>query len=207
MSDKKKSLKRNLIEWGIIFGIFGILFATGLHTEVIGRLQQVILWTGLRQPDITIPEEEQTEANYNMLLSDFDGNTVALSQFQDDVIFINFWASWCPPCVAEMPSIQNLYDFIADNEHIKFALISLDENPEDAQQFIERRGFDMPVYFLASGVPDSFYSQTVPTTFVVSADGYIVARKKGLAKYNTKKFRNFLISHAEQAKTQSTRSE
>ena len=206
MSDKKKSLKRNLIEWGVIIGIFGILFATGLHTEVIGRLQQVILWTGLRQPDISIPEREQTQANYNMLLSDFDGNTVALSRYKGDVIFINFWASWCPPCVAEMPSIQNLYNSVADNERIKFALISLDENPEDAQQFIERRGFDMPVYFLASGVPDSFYSQTVPTTFVVSPDGDIVAQKKGLAKYNTKRFRNFLLSLAEQAETLSNQS-
>lgn len=201
MSEKKKSLKRHLIEWGVIIGIFGILFATGLHTEVIGRLQQVILWTGLRQPDISIPESEQTQANYNMLITDFDGNTVALSRYQGDVIFINFWASWCPPCVAEMPSIQNLYNSVSDNEHIQFALISLDENPEDAQRFIERRGFDMPVYFLASGVPDSFYSQTVPTTFVVSPDGDIVAQKKGLAKYDTKKFRNFLLSLAEQAET------
>ncbi len=201
---EKKNLKRHLIEWGIIIGIFGILFATGLHTEVIGRLQQVILWTGLRQPDISIPEDEQQAANYNMLIADFQGETFPLSRYEGDVIFINFWASWCPPCVAEMPSIQNLYDDVSENKHIRFVLISLDEDPQDAMDFMENRGFDMPVYMLASGVPDPFYSRTVPTTFVVGPDGNIVAKKKGLAKYNTKKFRNFLLTLAGQAEKMDT---
>jgi len=188
---KKKSVKRNIIEWIVIVAIGGSLYFTGYHTEVIGRLQQVILWTGMMQPDIEIPPAEQKDADYQWRLRSGSGETVEVDSLRNKVLFINFWATWCPPCVAEMPNIHSLYEKV-NSDDIVFLMISVDEDWGKVKDFMERKGYTFPVYRLATRLPDVFSSSTIPTTFVVSPAGKIVSVKKGLAKYDTESFRKFL---------------
>ena len=188
---KKRSVKREIIEWAIFLGILGFLFGTGLHTPVFGFFQGLILKTGIMQP--SIDDEENEMASYNFIVVDEQGKQTPFEEFKNKVVFINFWATWCPPCIAEMPDINALYQEV-DSEGIQFVLISLDDDFEKAKRFVEKKGFDFPIYQLGSPLPQVYESQAIPTTFVISPDGEVVVRKSGMAKYNTKKFRAFLTS-------------
>lgn len=187
---KTKSTKRNIIEWALIIGIPLIIYLTGWHTEVLGTIQRVVLSTGVIQPDF-IPENEQPEADYNLLLKSFDGEFISLDNYRGKTIFINFWASWCPPCVAEMPSIQDLYKSV-DTSKVKVVLINLDDDIEKGKSFLESKNFTMPNYRLAGHVPMVYQSSTIPTTFVVSPSGKVVLKTKGMADYNSESFINKL---------------
>ncbi|MTI87371.1 MAG: TlpA family protein disulfide reductase [Balneolaceae bacterium] len=191
---KKKStfsFKREAIEWGVILGIFGILYFTGLHTEVIGKLQSVFLYTGLISPDTELAEAPASPADYDMPLLSLDGERTTLEAFEGKTIFLNFWATWCPPCIAEMPNIQSLYEDIA-SEDIVFVMLSLDKDPQKARDFIARKDFTFPVYSLDGRRPIAYNSEVVPTTYVISPDGSIMLKHQGMANYDSREFRTFL---------------
>ena len=80
------------------------------------------------------------------------------------------------------------------NEDIVFVMLSLDEDPKVAQAFLERKEFTMPVYFLTGRQPGVYNSTVVPTTYIISPEGNIVLEKRGMAKYNTSGFKDFLLS-------------
>ena len=186
---KKKSVKREIIEWAIFLGIIGFLFGTGLHTPVFGFIQGLILKTGIMQPSLN--ESSADQADYNFTLIDEDGNQKPFTDFEDKVVFINFWATWCPPCVAEMPDINALYQEMED-KGIEFVMISFDDEFQKAKNFVGKKEFDFPIYQLASPLPKVYESSAIPTTYVISPEGKIVVSKSGMAKYNTKKFKKFL---------------
>ncbi|HKJ30889.1 MAG TPA: TlpA disulfide reductase family protein [Balneolales bacterium] len=183
--------KRDIIEWIIIIVVGIVLYTTGWYVEVIGQLQRAILWTGIFKPNTHISAPSQKEADYNIPLITFNGQNVSLQQFRGKVIFINFWASWCPPCVAEMPDIYNLYKKVKSPD-IAFLMISLDSNGEKAKKFIKRKGFTFPTYLLNGPLPSVYSTSAIPTTYVISKSGNIVAERHGMAEYNTASFRDFL---------------
>ncbi len=189
---KKRTLRREIIEWSIIIGTGAILYFTGLHTQVIGTIQGLVLETGLMRPE-TSKEEFVAEADYNFRLMDADGKTIEGSELKGKTIFMNFWATWCPPCIAEMPDIHDLYRKLKDDDNIEFIMVSVNEDFSKARQFIEKKEFDFNIYRFTSGVPRIYSSQAIPTTFVISPEGKIVVKREGIAKYDTRSFRNFLV--------------
>ena len=166
------------------------MYATGYHTEVIGKLQSALLYTGILQPDTNESIAHGTQADYNMPLLTIDGNQTSLSEFEGKTIFMNFWATWCPPCIAEMPNIQQLYDGL-ENKDIVFVMASLDQDPQKAWDFVVRKGFTFPVYSVIAK-PPVYDASVVPTTYVISPQGEIVMKHQGMAKYDTDSFREFL---------------
>ena len=198
---RKKSTKRTLIEYLIIALVFLILYLTGLHTEVIGFMQRGLLATGLITPKIEMTNQDDSQADitasttaipadFNLMLMDEDGQTILLEDFKGKPIFMNMWATWCPPCIAEMPNINKLYKEIGSE--VNFVMVALDDDFETAKAFNTRKGFDLPIYTLQSRRPPMYQSTTVPTTYVISADGQLMLTHKGMANYNTSKFKKFL---------------
>ncbi|MHB1687074.1 MAG: TlpA family protein disulfide reductase [Ignavibacteriaceae bacterium] len=185
-------LKRNLIEWGIIIGVIALLYFTGLYSEVIGKFQQAVLLTGFFQPEINIPLKEQQTADYNLSLVSFDDKLVNLYEFKGKTIFLNFWASWCPPCRAEMPTIQNLYDKMKNKNNVVFVLVSVDNDISKAKKFIKDEGFTFPVFYLNRDLPQIYNTGTIPSTFIISKEGKIAARRVGMADYDSGKFFDFI---------------
>lgn len=182
---------KELISWFVILSVILTIYLTGLQTEVIGKAQQLVLMTGLLRPDTEDMEKGRVLADHDFPLITLDGKAANLSDFKGKVIFVNLWATWCPPCIAEMPSIHKLYGKIK-SEDMVFAMISIDEDFAKAQKFVRKKDYTFPVYGLQGGLPVDFETSSIPTTFVIDRSGKIVLRKEGMAKYDTEEFRNFL---------------
>lgn len=197
----KSGFKKHVLEWLGIFTVLAVLYFTGLHTEVIGTMQRALLWTGLfdaKGSEVTTTEGPMlSDAAFNLSLTTADGESVRLSDYKGKVLFINIWASWCPPCIAEMPTIEKLHRNVSDNEDIEILMISLDEDAKNAVRFMERKDYEMPYYFPASRLPSSFQSAYIPSTYVISKDGQIIYKKEGIADYSSRSFRNWLVDQAD----------
>src|SRR5687768_2951359 len=190
--------------WVITLVVFGFLYLSGLHTEAIAQVQRVLLATGIMQPDLPTNVPKKTDildsenvsafpAGEDFLLQDLKGNTVKFSSLKNKVVFLNIWATWCPPCVAEMPGIQSLYDKVKGNKNIAFVMLSVDQNGmEKVKKFVAKKGYTFPVYLPANNVPAAFQTQSIPTTFILSKDGKIAAKHNGMADYDSPKVKEFL---------------
>lgn len=190
----KKKLKKELLQWIAIGSVVLMLFLTGWHTEVFGFLQRGILATGLMTPDIenhTATHENNAKAAMNIPLLNSKGEHLNMQQFEGKVIFMNIWATWCAPCVAEMPGINKLYNELKD-ENIAFVMLSVDDEFEKAVAFKNRKDFDFEVYQLNGSFPPMYNSRSIPTTYIIDACGNLVLTHKGMAGYNSEEFKNYL---------------
>jgi thiol-disulfide isomerase/thioredoxin len=188
----KQRVKKELREFAVIAGVFGILFATGLHTEVLAFAQRMVLATGIMNSPST-ELVETTDADLNFSLINEDGHEIDVSSFEGKVIFMNLWATWCGPCIAEMPGIESLYQDYSNNPDVAFILLSLDESFDKAKKFKARKDFSFPIFTMVNRqLPDMYKKGSIPSTFVISRDALIVQEKLGMANYDTRKFRKFL---------------
>lgn len=189
-----------------MLGLFGILYLTGLHTEAIGQVQRLMLSTGIMQADVPAPQPQNTTetqpatagpmAGAGFTMRTLNGENVSFESLKGKVIFLNIWATWCPPCIAEMPNIQSLYEKMDPNK-VAFVMLSVDEaGVQKVQKFIDKKGYTFPVYMPVSQFPQEFYSNAIPTTFIISPAGEIVAKQEGMAEYDTPEVREFLLSLA-----------
>lgn len=195
--EKRNATKKTVIEWSAIIGVVALLYVTGLHTHVIGTMQRALLATGLIKPGIPSLTEEFPPASMDFFFADETGRVVSLAEFEGSVIFLNVWATWCPPCIAEMPSIQSLHDEMKEVPNVAFILVSMDEEFDRAKQFMQRRNFSMPIYHYRSRSRETYESTVIPTTYVITKDGRLAMEKRGLAKYDTPEFKDFMITLSE----------
>ena len=189
----KKSIRREMIEVGIILGVAGLLYFTGLHTEVLGGIQRLFLRIGLSETKTEVIKEGQDRVTYDFNLATLDGESVSFETFKGKTVFLNIWATWCPPCIAEMPDIHVLYKDVA-SEDVVFVMLSTDEDVDKVRKFMDRKGFTFPVYRMTEQLPGVFWTQSIPTTFVISPEGKIVFKKLGISNYNTSEFKDFLLN-------------
>src|SRR3546814_7995862 len=98
---------------------------------------------------------------------DKSGNIISLNSLKGKVVFINFWATWCPPCIAEMPSIQELYTEFKDNDQVVFLMADGDNTSEKSNKFMTKGNYDMPGHTTASTIRPSFLGGAIPTTLVL----------------------------------------
>ncbi len=117
------------------------------------------------------------------LIADETGIPIDPESFQGEVVFLNFWATWCPPCVAELPEIQRIYDAYGDK--VKFVLIT-GQTPEEVKDFLSNKGYDLPVYYGGRSLPEKLTVKSIPTTFIIAKDGSIVSKKIGAVNWDSK---------------------
>ncbi|HJW16681.1 MAG TPA: TlpA disulfide reductase family protein [Flavisolibacter sp.] len=116
------------------------------------------------------------------------GNIVSSTDLKGKVVFINFWATWCPPCRAEMPALNDLYNQFHKDDRLVFLFLNEDDDPAKASAYLQSNGFAMPLLSISGGVPSEIYSGSLPTTVVLNKEGQIVYKHEGIAKYNTMEF-------------------
>lgn len=188
---KVKPKRRDLIEFGIVILVFAVIYLTGMQAEVFGKVQQAVLYTGVMNAG-ELDESVQNKASYNFKLLNEEGKIVDAETLRGKTIFMNIWATWCAPCVAEMPGINQLYNKVKDEPNVVFLMISEDKDFQTAKDWVAKKGYDFPIYQLASRLPDQYETQVVPTTVVISSEGKVIVKKTGMANYNTRKFRKLL---------------
>lgn len=140
-------------------------------------------------PSKVSEDDRETLIDYNWNLINLEGRAVNFNESIGEVAIVNMWATWCPPCIAEMPSFQKLYDEYGGK--VDFYFVS-SEDAEKIQLFIDKRNYSMPMYQPLSMAPEKMQSRSLPSTFVISRSGKIVVDKKGSANWNDSGFKELL---------------
>ena len=144
------------------------------------------------------PEDRMQLQTYNWQLVDNQNRLTNLNQYKGKVIVINNWATWCPPCVAELPSLKKLYENYQDNKDIVFMFVAHDK-PEKVKAFLQKNDFQqLPVYFMQSDMPSQLQSSSIPTTYIINKKGEIVVRKTGAADWNSGQVHKILDKYSAQ---------
>jgi Thiol-disulfide isomerase and thioredoxins len=155
---------------------------------------------GFFKPDLEERPEESPEqlagasetTHLPVIIEDGQGNRIDAANQSGKVVFINFWATWCPPCIAEMPSIKKLYQQFKDNEAVVFLLVDVDGQYERSRQFMEDRKLGLPVHIPAGQIPAQWLGNAVPTTVILDKQGQVAARHEGMADYSRPEIAAFI---------------
>jgi len=149
---------------------------------------QVFLNKGLAlfSPSIESSEKQTTLKSYDWKLKDDQGRVFNFETTKGKVVFINYWATWCPPCIAEMPSMQALYNDYQDK--VEFLFVTTDWYSE-INPFLEKHNYSFKVYRPAEGYPENFNITTIPRTFLIDKKGNIIIDESGAANWNSAKVR------------------
>ena len=159
-------------------GIAGLVLVAVLIQNVgIGASPGSIAAGVLRPP----PFPTDADAAMAWRLRDLDGNETDLADIPEKVVFVNRWATWCGPCVVEMPSIENLVRELVE-EDIAFLIVS-NEPVETVAPFVEDKGWRVPIY-TTDRVPPVFQSSGIPSTFVLDESRRVVFAHTGSALWD-----------------------
>lgn len=138
-------------------------------------------------PEAGVQPETAKELPH-LTMQDAAGNTLDIHSFKGKKLFVNLWATWCPPCRAEMPSIEKLYA-AADKEKTQFVLLSLDDNFEKAKKYVQDKALTLPVYHPAGNMPALFAVDGIPATFIFDESGKLIEQRIGSDDYDTPSYR------------------
>jgi thiol-disulfide isomerase/thioredoxin len=130
-----------------------------------------------------------TLPNFSML--DNKGNIVSLQSLKGKKVFINLWASWCPPCRREMPSIERLYKSV-DTTKVAFVMLSLDDSFEKAMHYASSRKLGLPLFYPAENLPQLFNVEGIPATFIFNEEGRLIKQVEGSDDYDADNYRTLL---------------
>jgi len=138
---------------------------------------QVFLHKGLAMfsPSEVSENDRKGINDYNWKLKSLDGLSFDFEQAKGKVTLINFWATWCPPCIAEMPSLQDLYNDYGDK--IEFLLISQEGVPV-IQKFLNKHDYTFKILRPISDIPEILQTRSIPRTLIISKQGDIIISKK-----------------------------
>lgn len=149
-----------------------------------------LMKVGFFRPNLSYTESESQSAAANaqarpsVFVNDGDGNRMDIANQPGKVVFVNFWATWCPPCIAELPSIDKLYQQFKDNDAIVFAMVDVDGQYEKSKQFMQNKNLDLPVHKAIGKIPADWLGNAIPTTLIIDKQGRIAAKHEGMADYS-----------------------
>jgi thiol-disulfide isomerase/thioredoxin len=141
---------------------------------------------------VIIQEDRQvrlSDSDYEWVLTELDGPAVSFSSLKNKAVFLSFWATWCPPCRAELPNIQRLYDEYGDR---LVMVLASHEEPAILKSFLEQYNYTFPVYRLVQNPPEVFRSGSIPTSFLITPDGRISVKKTGAARWDGRFFTSYI---------------
>ncbi|HEX8200711.1 MAG TPA: TlpA disulfide reductase family protein [Isosphaeraceae bacterium] len=140
----------------------------------------------------------EMRADFQWTMADLAGAPVEFAHYRGRPVFLNVWATWCPPCVAELPSIARLAANPALRD-VAFLCVSVDEDVETVRRFVRDRGMTLPVAWDAGTMPAVFRTEGIPATFIIAPDGRIVRAEVGSAQWDNPSVIELLKSLAETA--------
>ena len=115
----------------------------------------------------------------NFALKDLNGNLVHLKDYRGKVVLLNFWATWCLPCLVEMPSMEKLFNKYKNKDFVILA-VDMQEDLETVKKFKERFNLSFPILLDEEGVVATYYGvRGIPATYFIDREGYLFAAAMG----------------------------
>ncbi|MBT3728119.1 MAG: TlpA family protein disulfide reductase [Candidatus Marinimicrobia bacterium] len=152
----------------------------------------------MEAPELKAPTlEEMTttvvDFDFNLLqFEDLEGSEFSLRDFKGKTLFINYWATWCNPCLAEMPSMVKLYEQYKDNEDIVFLYLSKESRDTIIDYIPKDEALaKLPLYKIITD-DELFSTRGIPTTFIVDSSGEILVKDVGSAKWDDQSVINYI---------------
>ena len=178
---------------GVLMILMGLLMFTGKMNAFTGYLSGTTFKSETKKPDKQAEEkteEKEEEENGEMAAIDFTlydqyGKEHSLSDYKGKTIFLNFWATWCPPCKAEMPDIQKLYEFYGEDGEVVILGVaapnfSNETDAEGIKAFLKENGYTYPVLMDTEGELFMQYGiSSYPTTFMIDKEGNVFGYVSG----------------------------
>jgi thiol-disulfide isomerase/thioredoxin len=172
----------------IIFVVFIALLLipqTRTPIQVAVNKLKVAVWS----PSVEDEEDQEQVAPFEYAVQELNGTPKRIAIGQGKITFLSYWATWCPPCIAELPGIQELYTDYGDR--IDFVLVTQEET-EKVQRFITKKGYDLPIYIPQMQAPELLQSNSLPTNYIIDTKGSIIIKETGAADWNSAKVRTLL---------------
>jgi peroxiredoxin len=134
-----------------------------------------------------IPVVRQRADPVDFSLPLLNGETAGLSAYKGKVVLLNFWATWCPPCRAEMPSMETLYQRFKD-QGLEILAVNGGEDNATVQKFLQNNRYSFPVLMDTKNEVNRLYGiEAIPTTFILDKEGKIIARIVGSLRWDNSK--------------------
>jgi thiol-disulfide isomerase/thioredoxin len=131
---------------------------------------------------LSVPKQSMTADDFE--LASLAGVKVKLSAYRGRVVFLNFWATWCPPCRAEMPSMERLHQLLGA-KGLAIVAVDLQEPRETVQQFAKDNALAFTILLDTRGdVGGAWGAQSIPTTYLIDRKGAILARSVGSREWD-----------------------
>lgn len=182
MKKKRFSLSSVLF---VICIVLLIIPQTRKPIQVALNTLRVAVWS----PGV-LDTDEQTQLHpFTYRVRTLEGAPLEADIGKGTVTFISYWATWCPPCIAELPAIQELYTAYGDQ--MQFLLIT-NETPEVVQRFLDKKNYDLPVVFPRMQPPKALFERSIPTNYLIDQSGTIVIKEKGASNWNSAGVREVL---------------
>jgi thiol-disulfide isomerase/thioredoxin len=182
-------------KWFSIGNVLNALFFAAIITVLFIPAAKSLLIRGLMGVGLFQPKTEQTAGSLqakDITFRDSAGRTISLSSLKGKVVFINFWATWCPPCLAELPSINTLHKKVSNNSNIVFLIVDADNQLSKSIPFIKDHGYNLPVFETVTDIPSEMLNGSIPTTLVINKQGHMAFKHEGVADYSSDEFIEYL---------------
>ena len=155
---------------------------------ILLAILELNVWAMSRAPKVS--PDAQTKA-IEFTLEDLNGKQHSLSDYKGKVVFLNFWATWCPPCREEMPAMQKLYETWDKDKFVMLA-VNIGQGKTTVQKFVKEHGYTFPVLLDGnSKVAGKYMVQGIPTTYFVDKQGNLVSRIVGAREWSLKDIKPF----------------
>lgn len=181
-------IKKHIWNGLFIAVLLVLVFVPSAKAYVMQGLMQV----GLFKPHTETSAEGKKIDLEGIVFRDAQGNRIDLGDLKGKVIFLNFWATWCPPCQAEMPSVNKLYAQYKTDKNVVFLFVDADGDFTKSKKFLDRKKYDLPVYSIGGNIPKEIFEGSLPTTVVFDKEGRISYKGEGAANYADQKFIDFI---------------
>ncbi|WP_413854493.1 TlpA family protein disulfide reductase [Candidatus Ruminimicrobium bovinum] len=142
--------------------------------KLFNKILSVVLFVMLMFTNIACAEQAT-----NFELKDLSGKTVSLEDFKGKVVFVDFWATWCPPCRASIPAVEELYEKYKDNNDVCFLGINLSEDKDTVAKFVEKQGITYKILLSNNKVITDYGIRSIPAFFIIDKNGTVANKYLG----------------------------
>ncbi len=183
-----KFIKSNV---GFIIGLT-LLITIALIPEAKSLILKGLIKTDLYEPDFIRAEDNKQAAVPPAVFLSSTGERVDIADSRGKVIFLNFWAAWCPPCLAEMPDINKLAAQFKYERNVIFLMANVDGDLNASENFLKKKGYYLDAFIPVGKVPKQIFEGSLPTTVIISKSGEVVYKHEGIADYGSLETTEFI---------------